>query len=376
MAETVRMVHRSGPGRLVGAPGARILIVDDEPHICEILSRWLDADGYICHSAYSAEQGLEAMADEDFDLVILDIMLPGMSGIEMMPIIGEKFPDVAVVIVTAVDARQTAVRAVELGAYGYIIKPFQQNEVVINVINALERHSLVQLSRHYEARLEEKVRKQTLELRQSREDIVLRLTAAQQYRHDETGAHVRRMGLYSEALGQQMGHPEEYTYMLRLAAPMHDVGKIGVPDSILLKPGKLTGEEFEIMKNHTTIGGRILMGSQVSVVRVSAHVALRHHERWDGSGYPGNMAGREIPEPARIVAILDVYDALVHDRVYRPALSEDEAIGIMTPERGTHFDPDVFDAFLQALPLIRDIRDSVRDEGQPGTTPIDGPLSS
>ena len=186
--------------------------------------------------------------------------------------------------------------------------------------------------------------------------------AAQQYRHDETGAHIRRLGLYAEAMGRQMGKSNAESEILRLAAPMHDVGKIGVPDSILLKPGKLTADEYEVMKSHTTIGGHILEGSQLPLVVVSHEIAVNHHEQWDGSGYPAGIAGKDIPEPARIVAVLDVYDALVNDRVYRPAMPEEKALEIIAEGDGTHFDPEIHECFRDALPRIRRIRDEVQEK--------------
>jgi len=352
----------------------KILIVDDELYVCRLLARWLSAEHYECHTAGSARQALELLDQDDFALVVADIMMPGMSGMKLLATMKERYPNVAGVMVTGVDDRQTAIRALEIGAYGYVIKPFDQNEVVINVVNALERRRLLMESRKYERSLEDKVREQTHDLRRSREEITLRLVAAQEYRHDETGAHIRRIGLYAEAMARGMSRSEEYAELLRLSAPMHDVGKMGIPDSILLKPGKLTQDEFEVMKTHTTIGARILEGSNVPVLNMSRDIALRHHERWDGSGYPNGIEGPAIPEAARIVAVLDVYDALVSNRVYRPAFLEEKALDVMSQENGTHFDPDIFAAFHDALPVIRDIRAQVRDPGVPIQAQGDQPV--
>ncbi|MFH0965065.1 MAG: HD domain-containing phosphohydrolase [Planctomycetota bacterium] len=334
----------------------KILIVDDEPYIREILSRWLGAEGHECHTAATVDEGWDLLEKNGFSLIVTDIMMPGKSGIQLLTMAREHHSDVPVVMVTGVDDRKTAIRALELGAYGYVIKPFEQNEVVISVVNALERHRLLVSSREYEQRLEEKVREQTEDVRASREEIALRLMAAQEYRHDETGAHIRRIGLYAEALAQQMGRPPEYVELLRLSAPIHDVGKVGVPDAILLKPGSLTDEETKIMKTHTTIGGRILEGSSVPLVIASHDIALWHHEKSDGTGYPQGLTRNDIPEMARIVAILDVYDALVHKRVYREAVPEEKAMALMTEGRSAHFDEDIFDCFLDNLPRIREIR--------------------
>jgi putative two-component system response regulator len=333
----------------------RILIVDDEPYVCEVLSRWLTAEGYDCDSALTAEEALEVLDGGGIGLLVTDIMLPGADGIELLIEVKRRYADVAVVMVTAVDDRKTAVRALESGAYGYVIKPFDRNEVIINVVNAFERRRLLVASRHYERSLEEQVGRMTEELRRSRDEIALRLIAAQEHRHDETGGHIRRIALWSEALGERLGYPPAEKDLLRLAAPMHDVGKIGIPDAILMKPGRLNAREWQIMKTHTQIGARILEGTRLPLLNMARQIALNHHERWDGSGYPAGLQRTEIPEPARIVAVLDVYDALVHKRVYRPAMREREALSIISQGAGAHFDPDICALFLNSIRELKQI---------------------
>ena len=340
----------------------RILIVDDEPDVREILSRWLAREGYQCATVANADEACEQLRDGNFALLVTDIMMPGVSGIDLLSTVKQKFPDVAVLMATAADDRETAIEALEIGAFGYIVKPFERNEVAINVVSALERRRLVLASQQYEQRLEERVREQTEDIRRSREEILLRLIAAQELRHDETGAHIRRIGLYSEVLASRMGRPEHHAETLRLASPMHDVGKIGIPDAILLKPGKLDDDEWHIMETHTMIGERILEGTSISLLHTAEQIAIAHHEKWDGSGYPKGLAGEDIPESARIVAVLDVYDALVNDRVYRPAVPEQDALAIMDRGRGSHFDPDIYDAFRAALPELRVIQSRLRDK--------------
>jgi len=335
---------------------AKILIVDDEPYVCEVLSRWMSAEGYHCVAVPDAKAACEALECGKFTLVICDIMMPGMSGIGLLAVIRERFPDMAVVMVTGVNDRKTATRALKLGAFGYVIKPFDQNEVMINVANALQRRKLTLMAKEYERRLEAEVRERTDEVRIREQEIVLRLMSASEYRDDETGAHIRRIGLYSAALAEAAGWERDRTDLIRLAGPMHDIGKIGVPDTILLKPGKLTGEEFDLIKTHSDIGACILGGSKIPLLATARQIALAHHERWDSSGYPHGLSGEDIPECARIVAIADVYDALISHRVYRPALPEDEAIALMTEERGKQFDPHLFDLFLSVLPEFRCIR--------------------
>ena len=340
----------------------KILVVDDEPNVCELLSRWLTAEGYSCDVASNGGAAIELLKREQHHLVVSDIMMPGMSGLDLLTFIKDSFPEVAVILVTAVDDRKTAIMTLELGAYGYVIKPFDRNEILINVANALERRRLNLLSQEYEQSLESEVREKTREIKEREEEIVLRLISASGFRDDETGAHIRRIGLYASVIAKDLGWNQESVSDIRLAAAMHDVGKIGIPDSILLKPGKLTPEEFEMMKKHTTIGGQLLGSSNACLLQMAKEIALSHHEKWDGSGYPAGLAGEAIPESGRIVALADVYDALVMDRVYRPAIPEPEALSMMTSNRGTHFDPRIFDRFVALLPKIRRIKQEVQDE--------------
>lgn len=352
---------------------ARVLVVDDEPQVRQLLSRWLRADEYLCAAASSGEEATELLESSEFDLVVCDITMPGISGVDLLALIKYLYPDTAVLMATAIDDRETATRTMELGAYGYLIKPFSRNDVLISVANALERRRLTLLSQEYEKELESKVRERTLEVReQSRqirereEEIVFRLLSSMGWRDDETGAHARRIGLYSAAMAEVLGWDAEATDNIRLAAPMHDLGKIGIPDAILRKPGKLTAEEFESIKKHTVIGAGILEGSTVPLLQLARDIALSHHEKWDGAGYPHGLAGEDIPECGRIVAVADVYDALVHKRVYKPAFSEDKALSIMKEENGRHFDPKVLQAFLDSLPATRRIREEVPDEEESG----------
>jgi len=338
---------------------ARLLIVDDEPLARKLLARWLSAEGYACETTEDVEHAEELLERDAVSLVIADIRLPGKSGIDLLRLVGERFPDMAVVVATALDDRAVAIRALEMGAYGYVVKPFKRNEVVISVVNALERRKLLLERQEYERRLEETIREQTEDIRLSRHEIALRLIAAQEYRHDESGAHIRRIGLYAGALGRRLGYSEEQAESLSLAASMHDVGKIGVPDSILLKPGKLTPEERKVMERHTTIGGHILEGTYIPLLNLARDVALCHHEKRDGSGYPLGLSGDSIPEAARIVGVLDVYDALVHERVYRPAMREEEALQVMKEERESYFETNIFDAFQAELPALRRMQQAV-----------------
>jgi putative two-component system response regulator len=258
------------------------------------------------------------------------------------------YPNTAVIMLTAIDSTDIAVQALELGAYGYLIKPFPSNELLINVANALRRRELEIQHGSYERQLELEVHARTEDIHRREEEITLRLVTAAEYRDNETGVHIRRMALYAALLAQALGWPAERVELLRLAAPMHDIGKIGVPDQILQKPGTLTPEELTRMREHTVIGANILQKSNFLLLRMAADVALCHHERWDGSGYPRGLYGETIPESARIVAIADVFDALLTDRIYRPAFSESEALALMHASKG-QFDPRIFACMVQHL---------------------------
>jgi putative two-component system response regulator len=341
---------------------ANILIVDDEPDVCELLSRWLTSEGYSCDTATNGRMAVQLLEQKEFDLLISDIMMPGMSGIDLLKVVRGLFLDTAVVMVTAVADRKTAVLALDLGAYGYVIKPFDENEILISVVNAMERRRLTLLSQKYERSLEAKVEERTRQLRQREEEIVLRMISAVGHRHDETGSHVRRIGFYAAAMAKSLGWTPESVNYIQLAAAMHDVGKIGIPDTILLKPGKLTREEFEVIKTHTTIGAAILDESDVSLIQMAREIALSHHEKWDGSGYPQGLIEEATPESARIVGVVDVYDAMASDRVYRPALPENEALSLMKIAKGESFDPRILDCFLDLLTEIRRIREEVRHQ--------------
>ena len=334
---------------------SRILIVDDEPALCELVARWLDKEGIVCDSACGVDAAIALMQQTPFDLVISDIMMPGKSGIEFLAIVGESFPTTAMIMATAVDSRETAVSTLEKGAFGYIIKPFERNEFIINIFNALERRRVIIEHENYERQLEQVVRDRTEDIRNREEQIALCLISASGYRDEETGQHIKRIGLYGAVLAQKLGWDQEKIDFMRVAGPMHDVGKIGIPDEILRKPGKLSPDEFNIIKQHPQIGARILEDSNIPLLKMAHDIALYHHEKWDGSGYPFGLKKDAIPESAQIVALVDVYDALSNDRVYRAALSEDQVLSIMREGQGRHFNPRLFDFFMELLPKFREI---------------------
>ncbi|MDQ3067764.1 MAG: response regulator [Actinomycetota bacterium] len=354
------------------SPHERILIVDDEDQIRTLLARLLGAQGYECVTAESAAAGRRALKEAQVTLVLSDVNMPGESGIEFTREVLAQYPDTAVVMVTGMDDRRHADIAIELGAYGYILKPFKPNELIINVGNALRRRTLEIENRGHREMLEQTVLARTTalrdtiaqletsdaELRRLREETIRRLSWAAEFRNQETGEHIIRMSLYCALLARLAGIDADRAEMIRIASPMHDVGKIGIPDRILLKPGRLTDDERKVMEAHTEMGHRILAGSDVELLDLAAEMALTHHERMDGAGYPNRLAGEAIPIEGRICAIADVFDALTSDRVYRPSYTPDEAHGMMLENRGTQFDPELLDLFFDAWDDLLAIRRS------------------
>jgi putative two-component system response regulator len=349
---------------------ARVLVVDDEPFVRDLLSRWLRDEGYSCVTANSPAATSAHIKQQTVDLVTLDVTMPGGSGLDLLDQIKELSPDSAVLMLTAEGNAAKAIRALTSGAFAYLLKPVERQEFLIQVRNGLERRRLVIENREYTQRLEEKVREHTFLIRRAHEETIYRLVSASLCRDEETGAHITRSGWYSELLAAAIGWNNEQVDLIRLAAPMHDIGKIGIPDAILRKPAKLSDDEYDVMKTHTRIGAKILSGSQSPVLRMAQEIALSHHERWDGNGYPSGLRARDIPESARIVAIVDVYDALTHDRIYRPALPEAKVLSMMREGRGQHFDPDLFDAFVTLLPEMRAIAQAVTDDGHENQSPL------
>ena len=341
---------------------ANILIVDDEPHVREIVRRALQQQGLSCEVARNGNEAWLYLQSHNLDLITLDVTMPDESGLELLQRIHVEFPDVAVIMLTAVGGADVAIQALTHGACGFLTKPVDQDELVFHVKRGLERRGLVLERRRYTCQLEERVRQQTETIRRAHEETIHRLVVASMYRDEETGAHVKRVGLFSEILAKAAGWPVAETDRIRMAAPMHDVGKIGIPDVILQKPGKLTDKEFEIMKTHTTIGAKMLAGSDSPMLQMAQEITLSHHERWDGTGYPQGIQGAAIPESGRIVAIVDVYDALSHDRVYRPAMPEERVLSILEHGRGTHFDAELLDKFFDLLPEARRISEQNPDE--------------
>ena len=350
--------------------GADVLIVDDQDAVREVLTRILEAVGHRCRSAASVADARIAVETSAPDLVLCDIDMPGESGLSLVEHLQRTWPDVAVLMVTAYDDPAIAEVAMDDGAFGYIIKPFERNEILINVASALRRRDQGMATRSVLGDLEREIGARTAELHsslqaldqtaaaldRSHEEALRRLACAAEFRDPETAHHLERMSRYSAVLARAAGLSEAECELLRLASPMHDVGKIGIPDEILLKEGVFTPEDRRIMADHPRIGYELLTGSGSPLLDLAATVALTHHERVDGSGYPNGLRGDDIPVAGRIVAITDVFDALTSKRRYKRAMSLVEARELMLSERGAHFDADLLDLFFDHVDEIMQIK--------------------
>lgn len=329
----------------------KILIVDDEPNVRSVLTRHLANEKVACVSSHSAFDALNKIKSERFSLVISDVMMPGMSGVELLRFIKKQDAETAVIMITGLMDINTAVDSLRMGACDFITKPFDLPTIRRAVDRALERRQLLVQNRYYQAELENKVRERTFELNEALHEVeesykitLEALVTALDAREHETQAHSQRVRDYTLTLAEQLGLNHDDLIQVGRGALLHDVGKIGVPDSILLKPGKLTSEEWVEMKKHPRIGYDILRN--IKFLSPAADIVLCHQERWDGKGYPTGLGGRDIPPGARVFAVVDTLDAMTSDRPYRKAMSFEVAFNEIRQCAGTQFDPQAVDAFF------------------------------
>jgi putative two-component system response regulator len=324
------------------------MVVDDQPAILKLLQTGFAREGYDVRLFPEGQLALAGAARQRPDLILLDVGMPKMNGFDVCDRLRSKraLAQVPVIFLSASDRIEDKVLAFQSGAADYITKPFEFDEVKSRVKTHLELYRLRRAQQHYAHRLEELVRSRTHDLENSRIEVLHRLAIAAEYRDDDTGKHTQRVGLISALLARALGVSTADTELIRLAAPLHDIGKIGIPDRILHAPRQLTGEEFNIMKSHVLIGSQILSGSASALLQMAGRIALYHHERWDGAGYCAGLKGDAIPLPARIVSVADTFDALTHERPYKRAWTLDEAMAEIERLSGSRFDPGVVGKFV------------------------------
>lgn len=327
--------------------GARLLVVDDDPGISALLSRILAAEGHALRTASGGEEALELFRREGADLVLSDLQMPGLGGLELLQRVKALDDTAGFIILTGAGTVQDAVEALRLHADDYLLKPFNVDEVALAVARALEHRRLLRENRFYQRHLEDRVAEQALELESLFVDALLSLASAVEARDNYTGNHVERVARYAVSTGREVGLEGAEIRHLWVGALLHDVGKIGVPDHVLRKPGKLTPDEYAQMKRHPEIGAAIMERS--AFLRPALPAVLHHQEHWDGSGYPAGLRGEEISLQGRIVAVADTFDAMVTTRPYRGGRSAAEAVEELERCAGTQFDPAVVAAFRRAL---------------------------
>jgi putative two-component system response regulator len=363
-----------------------LLVVEPDEPSRRSLAKVLDRNGYRCVTAAGLEDARERLSEETFSLILSALELSGGSGLDLLMAVGAEQPDLAVLLVTAVNDPKTAKTALDLGAYGYLLKPVEPNEIVIAVASALKRRNAEIENRTHQARLEQMVRDRTQEMvgyisrleraeqemKTLQRETIQRLSLAAEFRDDDTPRHVQRVSRYCALIAERLGESPERCELIGTAAAMHDVGKIGIPDSILMKPGRLSDGEWDIMKRHCEIGHRLLSGTSSEILNTAATIALTHHERIDGTGYPQGLTGQDIPVEGRIAAVADVFDALTSHRVYSRAVSATTAVGMLKAGRGTHFDGTLLDLFLGDMGVVLGIKERFADpELSPGRLAAD-----
>jgi len=354
-----------------------VLVIDDTPDNLSLMSELL-ADAYTVKVANNGARGLRIAVEDTPDLILLDIMMPEMDGYAVCASLkaDARTRDIPVIFLTALNEAADEQKGLDLGAVDYLTKPISPPIVLARIKNHLALKAYADFLRDKNAFLEHEVVKRTAEVTAIQDVTILAMASLAETRDNETGNHIRRTQLYVRRLAEQLrDHPRFSAFLndraidtLFKSAPLHDIGKIGIPDHILLKPGKLTPEEFEIMKTHTTLGRSSIeeaerrLGVKVDFLTVAKEIAYSHQEKWDGTGYPEGLQGDAIPISARLMAVADVYDALISKRVYKPAFSHEEASRIVREGRGTHFDPDMVDAFVAVAEDFRAIAERYKDE--------------
>ena len=366
---------------------AKVMIIDDEMLVIKVVKRYLSAEGYANFVVVNdSRQALEKIWEEQPDVILSDIHMPEVSGLDILRARQKnaKLTSIPVLILSGSSGDKVMREALELGATDFLAKPVDPYALSLRVQNALIVKSHHDHLASYALDLDDQVSRRVKQLEDSREQIVHCLARAAEYRDNETGEHIIRVGKYCRVIAEELGFPEKYCREIELGAQLHDVGKIGIPDSILLNPGRLTSEEFDVMKahcgvgleimeplsqqdgervrSHASSGGFIMETVDSPMLQLAASIARTHHEKWDGTGYPEKLAGEAIPIEGRICCVADVFDALCSERPYKPKFPLKKCLEIMLSERGTRFDPKVLDAFFARFAEIEEIRQTYNDQ--------------
>lgn len=332
---------------------ARVLIVDDQEVNLRLLELILKREGFTCvRSLSDPYQVLSTTVEYQPDIVLLDLLMPGLDGFSIMELLQQTQSDGAylpILVLTADVTPETRRQALAKGAKDFLTKPFDPIEVILRIRNLLEMRKLYLKLQEQNQHLSTQLQRRLSDLDEAQTEVILRLAQAAEYRDEDTGLHTQRVGRLSALIARALGFDDEQVELIRRAAPLHDIGKIAIPDQILRKPGRLTPDELEQMKEHAIVGARLLKGSRLPLLQTAYEIALYHHERWDGKGYPQAIKGTSIPMTARIVAVADAFDALTHERPYKGAWSVEESVAELQSCSGTRYDPQVIEALLQVV---------------------------
>jgi putative two-component system response regulator len=356
----------------------KILVVDDDASTRENLKEILSLEGYQVYTAENGKEALEMLSHLNPDIMVVDLFMPELDGISLCKIVknNTETVDIGIILITAANDIDSRIKGLAGGADDFLNKPFLIPELKARIASLSKIKKYRDFLKNYQNLLEREVEKKTSELQKLylqlqiayneikdlSLEIIYRLAKAAEFKDEYTGFHIQRIGFYSTKIAEHLGLSKEQVELIKYSSPLHDIGKLRIPDHILLKPGPLTKDEWEIMKTHTIMGAKILEGSKIKYLKAAEKIALLHHEKWDGTGYPYGLKGKKIPLFARIVSIADVFDALTSDRPYRKAFSVEEAFEIIKNESDKHFDPELVEIFLKIKDEIIEIRTLFKDE--------------